>query len=118
MTRQFLLLLAVLCAACASTERTTAQSRESAASWRTVAVASAGADLATTFIGQRSGGREQNPLLGQRPDRIVAFNAAILGVVWWFSRDLSPDQQTRIWKVVAALHLGAAFLNGTQLRAR
>src|SRR3972149_3777522 len=72
--------------------------REAAASWRTVAVVSAAADLATTFIGQRSGAREQNPLLGQQPQRIVAGNAVILGAVWWLSRDLTPGQQRRIWE--------------------
>ena len=116
MTQQLLFLLAVLCAACASTGQQERSAPERPAAWRTVALASAGADVVTTFIGQRSGGREQNPLLGQRPDRIVAFNAAILGVVWWFSRDLSPDQQARIWKVVAALHVGAAVWNVVELR--
>ena len=116
MTRHLALLLAVLCAACASTSQTTEQRHESVATWRVVAVASAGADMATSLIGQRSGAREQNPLLGQRPQRIVAINAAILGAVWWLSRDLSPQQQARIWKWVAALHLGAAFWNGSQLR--
>jgi hypothetical protein len=102
--------------ACASTGQPIREEQQRAAAWRTVAVASAGADLATTFIGQRSGAREQNALLGQRPQRIVAINAAILGAVWWFSRDLPPEQQTRIWKWVAALHLGAALSNGMQLK--
>ena len=116
MTRHLLLLLTVLCAACASTGRPERSAAERPVTWRTVALASAGADLATTFIGQRSGGREQNPLLGQRPDRILAVNAAVLGAVWWFSRDLPPDQQARIWKWVAALHLGAAVWNIVELR--
>src|SRR3972149_3506435 len=102
MTRHLALLLAVLCAACASSSQTAEQRRETAASWRTVAVVSAAADLATTFIGQRSGAREQNPLLGQQPQRIVAVNAVILGAVWWLSRDLPPEQQTRVWEGGAA----------------
>jgi len=118
MTRELLLLLTVLCAACASTGQPQKSAVERPARWRTVALASAGADLATTFIGQRSGGREQNPLLGQRPERIIAVNAAILGAVWWFSRDLPPEQQARIWKWVAGLHLAAAVWNGSQLAPR
>jgi len=116
MTRHLVFLLAVLCAACASTGQPERSARERPAAWRAVALATAGADLAITFIGQRSGGREQNALLGQQPQRIVAVNAAILGAIWWLSRDLPPDQQARIWKGVAALHLGAALWNGSQFK--
>jgi len=118
MTRQLVFLLAVLCAACASTGRYSGEAAGKVMTWRTVAVATAAIDVATTFIGQRSGAREQNPLLGQQPQRILAINAAILGAVWWLARDLPPEQQARIWKMIAALHLGAAFWNGAQLRAR
>ena len=118
MTRDLVLLLTVLCAACASIGRGDEDARARVTSWRTVAVASVGLDVATTLIAQRSGAREQNALLGQQPQRIVAINAAILGAVWWLSRDLPPEQQMRIWKMIAALHLGAAFWNGTQVRAR
>jgi hypothetical protein len=72
--------------------------------------------MATTLIAQRSGAREQNPVLGQQPQGIVAVNAAILGAVWWLSRDLPLEQQTRLWKWVAALHCGAALWNGSQLK--
>jgi len=116
MSRQLVLLLAVLCAACASTARYSNEATGKVTTWRTVAIASAGIDVATTLIAQRSGAQEQNPLLGQQPQRIVAVNAAILGAIWWLSRDLPPEQQARIWKWVAALHLGAAFWNGTQLK--
>lgn len=86
------------------------------ATWRAVAFSSAAVDVATTVIGQRSAAREQNSLLGQQPVRIAALNAAILGAVWWFSRDLPPTQQARIWKYIAAFHLGAAVWNGNQLK--
>jgi len=114
--RRFIGVLCLLLGACTSISQTTEQRRENITTWRVVAVASAGVDVVTTFIGQRSGVREQNPLLGQRSERIIAVNAAILGAVWWFSRDLPPDQQARMWKVIAALHLGAAIWNGSELR--
>ena len=116
MTRHLVLLLAVLCAACASTGQYSGEAAGKVTTWRAVAVASVGVDVATTLIAQRSGAREQNPVLGQQPQRIVAVNAAILGAVWWLSRDLPPDQQARFWKWVAALHLGAAVWNGSQLK--
>jgi hypothetical protein len=116
MTRHLVLLLAVLCAACASTGQYSGEAAGKVTTWRAVAVASVGVDVATTLIAQRSGAREQNPVLGQQPQRIVAVNAAILGAIWWLSRDLPPEQQTRIWKWVAAFHLGAAVWNGSQLK--
>ena len=116
MTRQLTFLLAVLCAACASSGPYTGEAAGKVTTWRAVAVASVGVDVATTLIAQRSGAREQNPVLGQQPQRIVAVNAAILGAIWWLSRDLPPEQQTRIWKWVAAFHLGAAVWNGSQLK--
>ena len=114
--RQLIALVCLLLGACASTGRITEQSEESATTWRTVAVASVGADLATTLIGQDSGAREQNPMLGQQPQRIVAVNLAILGAVWWLSRDLPPHQQATVWKWFAAFHLGAAVWNVGQVR--
>lgn len=116
MIRQLVLLLAVLCAACVSTGQQSGDVREKVVTWRAVAFASAAVDLATTFAGQRSGARERNALLGQQPVRIAAISTVILGVVWWLSRDLPVEQQTRIWKWVAAAHLGAAVWNGGQLR--
>ena len=116
MTRHLVFLLAVLCAACASTGQYSGEAAGKVMTWRTVAVATAAIDVATTFIGQRSGAREQNPLLGQQPQRILAINAAILGAVWWLARDLPPEQQTRIWKWVAAVHFGAALWNGSQVK--
>jgi len=115
MTRHLVLLFAVLCAACASTGRGDEDARAGVTTWRAVAVAGAGADVATTLFGQHSGAREQNPILGQQPQRILAVNAAILGAVWWLSRDLPPERQTRIWKWVAALHCGAALWNVSQI---
>ena len=114
--KKLIALLCLLLGACASIGRGDEDARARVTSWRTVAVASVGLDVATTLIAQRSGAREQNALLGQQPQRIVAVNAAILGALWWFSRDLPPGQQTRIWKWVAALHFGTALWNGTQLK--
>ena len=116
MKTKLVLLPAILAMACASTGRYSGDAAEKVTTWRTVAVASVGLDVATTLIAQRSGAREQNALLGQQPQRIVAVNAAILGAIWWLSRDLPPDQQARIWKGVAALHLGAALWNGSQFK--
>jgi len=114
--RKLIALLCLLAGACASTGQGHRPAGESVTTWRAIAVASAAADLATTLIGQRSGAREQNPVLGQQPQRIVAVNLAILGAVWWFSRDLLPEQQARIWKWVAVVHLGAAMWNTSQLK--
>ena len=114
--RKLIAVLCLLMGACASTGQYSGEGSEKVTTWRTVAIATAGADVATTLIAQHSGAREQNPILGQQPQRIVAVNAAILGAVWWFSRDLPPQQQTQIWRWVAAFHLGAALWNGIQLK--
>jgi len=114
--RKLIAVLCLLMGACASTGQYSGEAAGKVTTWRAVAVASVGVDVATTLIAQRSGAREQNPVLGQQPQRIIALNAAILGAVWWLSRDLPPEQQTRIWKWVAAFHLGAAVWNGSQLK--
>lgn len=96
--REFIAAFCLLLGACASTGQQLGGATERATTWRTVAFASAGVDVLTTFIGQQSGAREQNAVLGQQPTRIVAINAAVLGAVWWLSRDLEPGEQVTLWK--------------------
>ena len=55
--------------------------------------------------------REVNPILTSDPKRIVAIQAMILAGIWLLSKDLDPEQQVRLWKWVAALHLGAVAYN-------
>jgi hypothetical protein len=112
----FLALLTTLCVGCATTGVVRGEREPKVAAWRAAAFTAAGLDLATTFAGQQSGAREQNPALGQQPQRIALASAAILGAVWLLSRDLKPAQQVRLWKWVAALHLGAASWNASQFR--
>jgi hypothetical protein len=114
--REFITALCLVLGACASSGQGNQGTPEKVTAWRTLAIASAGADVGTTLIGQRSGAREQNQLLGQQPQQIVAVNAVILSAVWWLSHDLPAEQQVRVWKWVAALHLGAALWNGSQLK--
>jgi len=114
--RQLIALLCLLMGACASTGRYTGEAAGKVTAWRTVALASASLDVATTLIAQRSGAREQNPVLSQQPQRIIAISVALLSAIWWLSRDLPPDQKARIWKWVAALHCSAALWNGSQLK--
>jgi hypothetical protein len=122
--RQLITVLCLLLGACASTVQCPDEARLDAARparapfWRGFAVTATALDLGATLAGMRAGAQEQNPVLGQRPARIVAVNAAILGAVWWFSRDLPPERQARIWKWVGALHLGAALWNWNQVKQR
>jgi hypothetical protein len=58
--------------------------------------------------------REVNPILTSDPKRIVVIQAAILAGIWLLSMDLEPAQQVKLWRWVAALHLGAAAYNVSQ----
>jgi len=104
MMRRLLALL--LLAGCASTN------------WRGVAVGATALDTAVTVAlvqsNERQSFREVNPILTSDPKRIVAIQAAILAAVWLLSRDLEPAQRVKLWKWVAALHLGAVAYNVTQ----
>ena len=97
------LLILLLLAGCASTN------------WRAVAVGTTALDTAVTVAlvqgNEKQSYREVNPILTSDPKRIVAIQAAILAGIWLLSRDLEPEQQTRIWKWVVALHLGATAYN-------
>ena len=98
MIRRLLVLL--LLAGCASTN------------WRAVAVGTTALDTAVTINMINHGAREQNPFMASAPPaRIVAIEAAILAGIWLLSMDFEPEQQARVWKWVAALHLGATTYN-------
>jgi len=104
MIRRLLVLL--LLAGCASTN------------WRAVAVGTTALDTAVTVAlvqsNEKQSYREVNPILTSDPKRIVAIQAAILAAVWWLSRDLPPEQQVKVWKWMAALHVGAVVYNLTE----
>jgi hypothetical protein len=112
----FLALLTTLCVGCATTGVVKSEPEQKAVVWRAFAFGAVALDLATTFTGQRSGAEEQNPALGQQPQRIALVSAAVLAGIWLFSRDMEPRQQATIWKWVAVLHLGAASWNASQLK--
>ena len=113
-----ILLVLFVCFGCATVDKgaTTSQKVEPVSTWRAVAFSAAALDLGTTFAGQRSGAREQNPILGQGRGRILALNVVLLSVVWLASRELEPEEQVKLWRWVAALHLGAAAWNVHELK--
>jgi hypothetical protein len=83
--------------------------------WRGAAVGATALDTAVTINMINHGAREQNPFMASAPPaRIVAIEAAILAGIWLLSMDLEPAQQVKLWRWVAALHLGAAAYNVTQ----
>ncbi len=90
----------------------------SSTGWRGMAVGAAAVDTTITVAlvqsNEKQSFREVNPILTSDPKRIVAIQAAILAAVWILSMDLEPAQQVKLWRWVAALHLGAAAYNVTQ----
>lgn len=97
------LLALLLLAGCASTN------------WRGVAFGTVALDTAVTVAlvqsNEEQSYREVNPILTSDPKRIVTIQVAILTTVWLLSRNLEPEQQVKLWKWVAALHLGAVVYN-------
>jgi len=95
--------IVLLLAGCASTN------------WRAVAVGATALDTAVTIAlvqsNEKQSFREVNPILTSDPKRIVAIQAMILAGIWLLSKDLDPEQQVRLWKWVAVLHLGAVAYN-------
>jgi predicted small secreted protein len=82
---------------------------------RRIAIGATAADSAVTVLAVNRGAREVNPALGQRSGQILAINAAILAAVWYLSRDLSQEQQLKLWRWMAVIRLGAVVWDGREM---
>ena len=104
---RFLVLGLLLACSCASVKVT---------GWVAVAGASMAADVAATQTALDRGATEVNPVLGKRPTaaRMVAVNAAVFAVIYFMTKDLPVETQSKVWRFMAAYHLGCTAWNVSQ----
>ena len=90
----------------------------SCASWRGAAIATTATDIASTQYGLDNGCSEGNPLYGNSPSmgKMLVINAAVIGTVWYLTKDWPEKEQQKVWKWFTLFRGAATIWNINQAR--